>query len=163
MTREATFGGVKIANVANCQKDGGPPLVASVAYLEDLEVARQYIANMDFVLLKAKLMLNREEGGQGWSADEADKAEVKYKKWLFLKRKYPDELMPPPIDIDAIWHGHILETQAYQRDTLALFGKYLNHYPYFGMRGKADHEKLLEAFENTKRLYREEYGEDVTG
>ena len=48
------------------------------------------------------------------------------------------------------------------RDTAAIFGQYVHHYPYFGMRGKADHQKLLDAFENTKRIYREEYGEDVT-
>ena len=71
-------------------------------------------------------------------------------------------MIPPPKDIDTFWHGHILDTQAYMRDTAAIFGQYVHHYPYFGMRGKADHQKLLDAFENTKRIYREEYGEDVT-
>jgi len=162
MARGTDFGGVNLANVANCERDGGKALEASVAYVDDPEVAREYIARIDFTLLKAKLMLSREEGGEAWSAQDVDKVEVKYKKWLFLKRKYPNELIPPPRDIDTFWHGHILDTLTYQRDSLALFGKYLNHYPYFGMRGKADHEKLMEAFENTKRLYQEEYGDDVT-
>jgi len=103
-----------------------------------------------------------DEGGRGWSVETADKAEAKYKKWLFLKLKYENVLIPPPKDIDTFWHGHILDTQAYMRDTAAIFGQYVHHYPYFGMRGKADHQKLLDAFENTKRIYREEYGEDVT-
>jgi len=65
------------------------------------------------------------------------------------------------MDVDAFWHGHILETQSYWRDCLVLFGKYLHHYPYFGIRGKADKEKLERSFENTVRLYEEEYGEDI--
>jgi hypothetical protein len=30
------------------------------------------------------------------------------------------------------------------------------------MRGEADHEKLVSAFENTKRLFRAEYGIEIT-
>lgn len=153
---------LKVADAGNCKPDGGVPLVASVQQITDLEGAREYINYIDCTMMKAKLMQGPEEGGSGWSAETADKVEEKYKKWLFLKRKYENELVPPSRDIDAFWHSHILDTHAYFRDTLAIFGKYLHHYPYFGMRGKADHEKLVSAFENTKRLYREEFGEEVT-
>ena len=156
------IGKVSIPAVASCERDGGTKMLEVIRPITDLEAARDYISHIDFTLLKEKLILKQEEGGQGWSSDKADKVEVKYKKWLFLKRKYENVLIPPPEDIDAFWHGHILETQSYMRDTAAIFGQYVHHYPYFGMRGKADHEKLLNAFENTKRLYREEYGEDVT-
>jgi hypothetical protein len=156
------LGNVDLRAVASCERDGGVPLHAAVQRITDIETARDYIAHIDFTLLKEKLMLSAEEGGHGWSVDMANKAEAKYKKWLFLKLKYENVLIPPPNDIDTFWHYHILDSQAYMRDTAAIFGQYVHHYPYFGMRGKADAQKLREAFENTKRIYREEYGEDVT-
>jgi hypothetical protein len=152
---------LKIADAGNCKPDGGVPLVASVRHITDLEEAREYINYIDCSMMKQKLMQGPEEGGQGWSPETANKVEEKYKMWLFLKLKYQNELVPPSREIDYFWHTHILDSHAYFRDTQAVFGKYLHHYPYFGMRGKADHERLLSAFENTKRLYRQEYGVDI--
>ena len=94
-----------------------------------------------------------DEGGRGWSVETADKAEAKYKKWLFLKLKYENVLIPPPKDIDTFWHGHILDTQAYMRDTAAIFGQYVHHYPYFGMRGKAS-VSIAKSTARTLRLSR---------
>lgn len=154
---------LRLADAANCKPDGGTPLLESVRQITDLESAREYINYIDCSMIKQKLMQRHEEGGQGWDAEAADKAEEQYKMWLFLKRKYENELVPPNREIDAVWHAHILDSHAYFRDTGAIFGKYLHHYPYFGMRGKADHEKLVSAFENTKRLFRQEYGEELAG
>jgi hypothetical protein len=162
MQENFMIGKVNIAAVANCERDGGTKLTEAVRPITDLEDARAYISHMDFTLLREKLCLKPEQGGQGWTADAALHAEVKYKKWLFLKRKYDNAVIPPPVDVDTVWHSHILDSQAYMRDTAAIFGQYLHHYPYFGLRGKADHDKLVEAFEYTKRLYKEEYGEDIT-
>ena len=130
--------------------------------IEDLDAVRQYIDQIDFSMLKAKLTAPVSDEGFGWSSDEADRAEARYKRWLFLRRKYDGELMPPTQVIDAFWHAHILDTMAYHRDTAAIFGRYLHHYPYFGMRGEDDYNDLVNAFDNTKRRYLEEYGEDVT-
>jgi hypothetical protein len=152
---------LKVADAGNCKPDGGVPLRQSVQHITDLEGAREYINYIDCGMIKEKLLQGPEEGGPGWTPETADKVEEKYKMWLFLKRKYENELVPPNREIDVFWHAHILDTHAYFRDTLAIFGKYLHHYPYFGMRGKADHEKLVSAFENTKRLFREEYGEEI--
>jgi hypothetical protein len=130
--------------------------------IEDLDAVRQYIDQIDFSMLKAKLTAPVSEEGLGWSAGEADRVEARYKNWLFLRRKYDGELMPPTQDIDAFWHAHILDTIAYHRDTAAILGRYLHHYPYFGMRGEEDYNNLVNAFDNTKRRYLEEYGEDIT-
>jgi hypothetical protein len=155
------LGNVSLRAVASCERDGGVPLHAAVQRIADIETARDYIAHIDFTMLKNKLTKSPQEGGQGWSVEIVDKTEAKYKKWLFLKLKHENVLIPPPRDVDTFWHGHIVDTQAYMRDTAAVFGQYVHHYPYFGMRGDSDHQKLLESFENTKRLYREEYGEDI--
>ena len=135
---------------------------AGAQKIENLDAVREYIDQIDFSMLKAKLTAPVSEEGFGWSADQADRVEARYKKWLFLRRKHDGELMPPTQDIDAFWHAHILDTMAYHRDTAAIFGRYLHHYPYFGMRGEDDYNDLVNAFDNTKRRYLEEYGEDVT-
>jgi hypothetical protein len=153
---------LRISEAGNCKPDGGVPLVASVRQITDLEVAREYINYIDCSMIKEKLMQGKEEGGPGWNAETANKAEVKYKMWLFLKLKYQDEILPPSREIDLFWHAHILDSHAYFRDTQALFGKYLHHYPYFGMRGKADEARLATAFEETKRLFHAEYGSSLT-
>jgi hypothetical protein len=162
LTESRMMGNVNLAAVAKCERDGGTPVRESTVTLTDPNSVEDYIAHIDFTLLKEKLTLPIEEGGEGWEAELAEHVEVKYKRWLLMKWKYANVLIPPPMDVDTFWHGHILDTQSYWRDSLALFGKYLHHYPYFGMRGKADRASLEEAFENTLRLYREEYGEDIT-
>jgi hypothetical protein len=163
MAKTDAFRELRVADAGNCKPDGGVPLRESVQQITDLETVREYINYIDCSMIKQKLTQGSEEGGPGWTADTADRVEEKYKQWIFLKRKYENELVPPNREIDVFWHAHILDTHAYFRDTAAVFGKYLHHYPYFGMRGKADHEKLVSAFENTKRLFREEYGEDING
>jgi hypothetical protein len=135
----------------------------STANLTDLASVQDYIAHIDFSLLKERLRLPTDKGGEAWTAKMADYVEVKYKRWLLLIWKYESDLIAPPMDVDIFWHGHILDTQSYWRDCLAIFGKYLHHDPYIGMHGKADKEKLERSFEDTVRLYREEYGEDITG
>ena len=162
MAESEMMGTVNLSAVAQCERDGGTPVKESTVQLTDFESVQDYIAHIDFTLLKEKLTLAPDAGGTGWSAAMAAHVEVKYKRWLLLKWKYENVLIPPPMDVDAFWHGHILETQSYWRDSLVLFGKYLHHYPYFGIRGKADREALERAFEDTKRLYQEEYGHDIT-
>jgi hypothetical protein len=128
------------------------------ATIQDEEGARAYINNIDMVLLKEKLL---EETGQ--PLVDIERAEERYKKWLFLRRKHRGELMPPTKDIDAIWHAHVLDTDAYHKDCAAALGYFLHHYPYFGRRGPGDKEKLQRAFENTKQRWTQEYNETLTG
>jgi hypothetical protein len=129
--------------------------------IQDLGAVRQYIEQIDFTMLKSKLTAPVSEEGFGWTVDQADRAEERYKKWLFLRRKYDGEILPPTHEIDAFWHAHILDTMAYHRDTAAILGRYLHHYPYFGMRGDDDSRALVNAFNNTKQRFSEEYGEEI--
>src|SRR4051794_38226685 len=104
---------LKVADAGNCKPDGGVPLTQSVQQIPDLEGSREYINYIDCSLIKEKLMQGPEEGGPGWDAKTADRVEEKYKMWLFLKRKYENELVPPSRDIDFFWHAHILDSHAY--------------------------------------------------
>jgi hypothetical protein len=128
--------------------------------IEDLEEARRYIDAIDFGMVKQKSP-DVEHGGLGWSPGKFDYHERQYKNWLFLRRKYEQEVLPPPADIDDFWHAHILDTYAYHRDCAAMFGYYLHHFPYFGMRGEDDRAALLEASEHTNDRYLEEFGEEI--
>ncbi len=59
------------------------------------------------------------------------------------------------------WHAHILDTMAYHKDCQYLFGRYIHHYPYFGVRSEEDRENLEKAYSNTQKLYLIEFGEEI--
>jgi|SRR5689334_11470858 hypothetical protein len=128
-----------------------------VPYIEDLEEVRDYILHMDFSWQKYKMENDRFV--VGWSRAKLDFAEKQYKNFLFLWRKYRGKPLPPPFQVDDFWHGHILHTNRYHIDCIAIFGEYLHHYPYFGMRGDGDREGLENAFLDSQRLYRAEFGD----
>ncbi len=145
-----------------CESGGTPPYKITSKRIKDLEGVRRYIDKIDFTMAKKKLC-SSEEGDPGWSAKKANFVEKQYKNWLFLRRKYENELMPPDSEIDEFWHAHLLDTFAYHRDTSAIFGHYFHHFPYFGMGGKADYARLQRAFQNTLKRHREEYSEELVG
>ena len=69
-----------------------------------------------------------------------------YRRFLALNIVYEDRKICPTGPIDDFWHAHILDTHAYAQDCDYLFGRYLHHFPYFGMRGPDDYEALQTAF-----------------
>ena len=119
------------------------------------------IQALDLDPIKLKLM--DPEEGQGWSREYADRMEVAYKRYLTLLAKYPDETIAPTKDVDKFWHGHILDTMKYAEDCENMFGYFLHHFPYSGLRGAqdaADHRVAGEAFH---ALYEREFGEALPG
>lgn len=123
------------------------------------------IAALDLEMVKLKLA-DADEGA-GWSAPQREDAEVEYKRYLTLCKKFPppDHAIVPNKIMDTMWHYHILDTRVYCEDSDTVFGGYFHHFPYFGMRGEQDERDLERAFARTKRLYREAFGErmDRTG
>lgn len=119
------------------------------------------IENLDFSMLKRKLQ-DKDEG-QGWTAELCDDAEYQYKRFLALKRLFPNKDIVPNGAIDKFWHQHILDTAQYAVDCEIVFGYFLHHFPYFGMNGDSDAQNLTDAFEETKDLYFEHFGEEYVG
>ena len=120
---------------------------------------REVIAGIQALDLDAiKLKLMDIEEGQGWSREYVDQMEVAYKRFLTLLVKYPEETIAPSKDVDKFWHGHILDTLKYAEDCQKLFGNFLHHFPYFGMRGAEDAANLAAAARNMKRLSEKEFG-----
>lgn len=124
-----------------------------------LEEAKNYIDNLDFsMIIKKMVLMDR------WSHKEAANTLQLYKNFLFLKKKYgADHKIPPSLDIDEFWHYHILDTEKYHQDCKAIFGSYLDHYPYFGIDSTSNKVDLAQAFDVTQRLHMQEFGFMITG
>src|ERR1700730_2351601 len=93
------------------------------------------ITSLDFSMVKLKLQDTEE--GPGWSKEDCNRAEEEYKKFLALKRAYPERDIVPNKMVDQFWHQHILDTVKYAEDCETVFGYFVHHYPYFGMNGSS--------------------------
>jgi len=115
------------------------------------------IAELDLEPIKVKLM--HEESGEGWSLERANAVEFEYRRFLYLMKKFPQEQTAPLQDVDTFWHYHILDTLKYATDCQAVFGYFLHHFPYIGLRGEADEEAHHRVGERMKELYEATFGE----
>jgi hypothetical protein len=121
-----------------------------------LEQTISAIAALDLTPIKFKA--TRQEDGYGWTPEHADRMAVAYKRYLTLHAKYPDLVLAPDQDVDRFWHLHILDTRKYAADCEAIFGYFLHHYPYLGLRGEDDAKALQSAFAQTQALLAQEFG-----
>jgi hypothetical protein len=116
------------------------------------------IAALDLEPIKVKLM--HTESGEGWTLARANAVEFEYRRFLHLMKKYPHEQTAPLVDVDTFWHYHILDTMKYHADCDAVFGHYLHHFPYIGLRGKDDEAAHLRVGQRMQELYEDTFGED---
>lgn len=114
------------------------------------------IEAMDLDPIKFKLMDADE--GEGWSREQVDRIEIAYRQFLTLLVKHPESTIAPSKEVDKFWHGHILDTMKYAEDCEQVFGYFLHHFPYFGMRGADDAAQLEAAGKETQRLMAAEFG-----
>jgi len=121
-----------------------------------LEAGLQAIHDLDLEMVKMKL--SDKEEGRGWTKEESDEAENSYKQYLILCLKYPELSVVPTKRVDSFWHQHILDTRAYAKDCDRIFGYFLHHFPYLGMRGEEDALNLKRSFERTQELFKVEFG-----
>lgn len=90
--------------------------------------------------------------------EQADADIALYRQFLILNILYPGQSFAPTRVIDEVWHTHILDTMKYARDCELIFGGFLHHFPYVGMRGPEDAAHLQETFATTRRLFQETFG-----
>lgn len=124
----------------------------------DVEAALARVAKLDFTILKNKLAVEK-----GWSPEYQEEVEGLYRRFLALNIVYRDRKVCPTAPIDEFWHAHILDTRAYARDCDFLFGDFLHHFPYFGMRGPDDRADLETAFNDSRTLFIHHFGIDPCG
>lgn len=137
-----------------------PINVDRIAQLQSRGIAND-IARIDLEMVKMKMA--EPEEGVGWNDAQLESAEVEYKRYLMMCRKYPhpDYATVPNKIMDTMWHYHILDTRAYVKDSENVFGGYFHHYPYFGLRGDEDEQRLKDSFEQTKKRYENLFGEPM--
>ena len=109
--------------------------------------------NRNLDLESIKFSLTQREDGTNWPLNKAESLEVWYRRFLYLSSIYNDKVIVPSKDIDMFWHTHILDTQKYMLDCENLFGRYIHHFPYFGMRGEKDRNQLKKSFYETEELF----------
>lgn len=95
-----------------------------------------------------------------WTLGQAQKVAGEYRRFLQLVAKHPDEIIVPSVAVDEFWHHHILDTMKYVEDCNEIFGFFLHHFPYFGLRGAEDRKNLHKTWERSVELYRLEFGEE---
>jgi len=150
-------------SIPDCRHPDDVPKEAPVAMAGEPDL----IDRIDLSMVKMKLCLPADKEGKGWTKEEANAAEVQYKRFLKLCILYPNEDIVPTHQIDEIWHQHILDTRAYSADCYAFLGGMLHHFPYFGLRDEQDAADLASSFRRTCELYEqhfyEPYGTETCG
>lgn len=92
-----------------------------------------------------------------WSVEFRDLAIREYRKFLLLCSIYPG-LMVPSIDVDTVWHWHLLYTRSYQRFCREALGQdFLHHEP---SRGGPEEESLYaDMYEESLKKYKMHFGQ----
>ena len=129
---------------------------------------KQTISGNDVVLVDVDLApiffkIDREGELVAGEAIETESASLAYRRFLTLRKRYPHKSLVPSALLDVIWHYHILDTRKYTDDCERIFGYYVHHDPYFGTQGEEDKRENELAWEETQRLWVEEFGEPMTG
>jgi hypothetical protein len=109
------------------------------------------IVGLDLDPIKVKLM--HKQSGENWTLQKANAVEAEYRRFLYLTKTFPQESISPTSDVDIFWHYHILDTMKYAKDCQEVFGYFLHHFPYVGMRGEDDLRAQHEMDKRTRALY----------
>jgi hypothetical protein len=72
---------------------------------------------------------------------------------------FPREHTAPLFDVDIFWHYHILDTMKYAADCEQIFGYFLHHFPYSGLRVEDDEAVHHQAGARMQELYETTFGE----
>lgn len=113
------------------------------------------LSSIDFGPIAYKLI--NPEVGEGWSLQQATKAIEGYRRFLFLVYRYPEQQIVPSREVDEVWHTHILDTIKYRQDCDLLFAKFMDHWPYFGLKDAAERQALNDAFTETQQLMQKHF------
>jgi hypothetical protein len=140
--------------------DGGTAVLASGAL--DSAAALQRLADL-LDLSNVRMKLADSDEGPGLGQEEMDLMEGEYRKFLAMQLMQPGAVIVPCKIVDEMWHRHILDTAAYRNDCARIFDRFLDHYPYFGMRNEVEAQELFDSYAATLDFYREAFGEPPAG
>src|SRR6185437_430953 len=95
------------------------------------------------------------------SLEQADQAVALYRGFLKLRALRPGFALVPTRLIDQVWHTHVLDTAKYRADCDQVFGRFVDHYPYAGLRGELDRRSWNSNFTRTRQFFYEYFGVDI--
>ena len=124
-----------------------------------MELSNLFQAAMALDLEPIKHKLMHVESGEGWSLEKANAVEKEYRRFLCLMKLYPEEDTAPLVDVDTFWHYHILDTMKYAIDCDQVFGYFLHHYPYVGLRSGDDQQFRIDSGDRMRTLYESTFSE----
>lgn len=117
---------------------------------QSFETFLQKAHQLDLAPIAYQLM--QPQAGAYWTKPQVVKAIAEYLAFLYLSNRYPHLQLAPSLEIDRVWHCHILDTQKYAEDCQLLFGYMIHHFPYLGLRGIQDQHNQKQAYGLTKNL-----------
>ncbi len=85
-----------------------------------------------------------------WDNKKAKQIEAQYRAFLTVAYANPGIRLIPSVDIDEVWHSHILHTIDYCRMSQDIFGGYLHHTPQ--LENEIDVEAHQNDFHQSKEL-----------
>jgi hypothetical protein len=92
---------------------------------------------------------------QGWSSEKTDAAILEYRRFWLLHKKNPGMAIVPSLDVDEVWHAHILYTKQYMRESQDYFGHYFHHNPTENAEGDS---RNSDSYQRTLNAYQNEFG-----
>lgn len=107
-------------------------------------------------------LVTPDPGDTPLSLKEADRRAGLYRQYMALNLMYPHEPIVPTREIDSMWHQHILDTRKYAEDCEQLYGFFLHHFPYFGLRGVEDEKNWVNQGQITYELFLKHFGINLT-
>ncbi|PHM33399.1 glycine-rich domain-containing protein [Xenorhabdus innexi] len=119
------------------------------------------IESVNFSVIRKKLTQKNPNIAKVWSEEGAIDAIEQYKRFMYLIYKYNKSgiKLVPSIEIDEIWHHHILDTKNYQKDCENIYGYFVHHSPFSELTGDNKLDEVSINFMKTQQLYLEEFGE----
>ena len=89
-----------------------------------------HLPDFDLSYVTDQMLLEEKKAGLSTLTDEGLANSVrKYRNYLALAKAYPGVPLMPCLDIDEVWHNHVLNTRRYHEDCMGYFGYMLHHNP----------------------------------
>lgn len=114
--------------------------------------------NLDLKVVEKQL------SSKGWTNIQIQLGVSRYKCFLYLKSLYPEMPLVPTLQIDIVWHTHILSNVIkYTQDSNYLLGYILNHCSAISEeQNKETHKICGQAFNTTKIAFEQHFGINIS-
>ena len=122
-----------------------------ILYCEDI-----YDLDLEQVKQKLQSTSNKEP----WSKNKCEIIELSYKRLLILKRMFKNKVLIPNSAVVEFWKQHYMQKEKYTEDCNNVFGYYIGNFSWNKKFQYLQTQQLLQAYEETIRLYHNYFGED---